>query len=107
MTRDRANNPHDIEGPGASFPATPVRGAMPDWYPGLLDAVAGHVFTGRTRAISAVNQQLVATYWAIGKDLLEREGLEGWGARLSCVSLRTFARKSQVPVDSRPATCAT
>lgn len=82
MTRDPVNNPHDIEAPGASFPTTPARGAMPDWYPGLLDAVAGHVFAGRARAFSAANQELVATYWAIGKDLLEREGLEGWGAKV-------------------------
>ncbi|MDJ0312707.1 hypothetical protein [Arthrobacter sp. H35-D1] len=62
MTRDLASNLHDLEGPGAWFPTTPVRGAIPGWYPGLLDAVAGHVFAGLARAISTANQELVGSY---------------------------------------------
>ncbi|GAB3533937.1 hypothetical protein GCM10027403_08790 [Arthrobacter tecti] len=77
------NNP--IEGTSvapATFPPTPGRSAMPEWYPELFDAVASHVNVGRTRAIAAVNQELVHTYWSIGKDLLEREELEGWGTKV-------------------------
>ncbi len=55
---------------------------MPLWYPGLLSSVIRRVTDGRIRAISASNQQLVATYWAIGRDILERQEEQGWGARV-------------------------
>jgi len=50
----------------ANFPTPPTRAAVPDWYPELLDAVADCVRTGRQRAVSAANQELVSTYgqWA-------------------------------------------
>lgn len=45
-------------------------------------SVGQRVIDGRRRALSAVNQQLVATYWAIGRDILERQEQEGWGSRV-------------------------
>ena len=66
----------------ASFPSTPTRHSMPSWYPELLASVAGRVTVGRSRAIAAVNQDLVSTYWEIGRDILDRQQLEGWGARV-------------------------
>ena len=66
----------------ASFPSTPDRISMPEWYPDLLASVAGRVAAGRSRAIAAVNSELLATYWAIGADLIYREAQEGWGTRV-------------------------
>lgn len=66
----------------ASFPSTPARTLMPDWYPDMLASVSGKVSAGRIRAVTAVNQELVATYWAIGNDLLEREASDGWGSKV-------------------------
>ncbi len=51
---------------------------MPDWYPELLDAVTDRVRTGRQRALSAANQQLVCTYWAVGSEILARQEAEGF-----------------------------
>jgi predicted nuclease of restriction endonuclease-like (RecB) superfamily len=55
---------------------------MPVWYPDLLDAVSSKIAAGRTRAITAVNEELVRTYWAIGRDILDRQEEEGWGAKV-------------------------
>jgi len=66
----------------ANFPAPPAKSALPDWYPALLDAVADCVQTGRRRAVAAVNQELVGTYWAVGNEILARQHAEGWGARV-------------------------
>ena len=66
----------------ASFPSTPARTLMPDWYPEMLASVSGKVAAGRIRAVTAVNQELVATYWAIGNDLLQREASDGWGSKV-------------------------
>jgi predicted nuclease of restriction endonuclease-like (RecB) superfamily len=43
------------------FAAKPTRTSMPDWYPELLDSVATHITTGRRRAVSAANAELLAT----------------------------------------------
>lgn len=68
---------------GASFPETPAKSTMPEWYPELLDTVARRVERGQARAVAAANQELVTTYWAIGRDILSRQGDEGWGAKVT------------------------
>lgn len=64
------------------YPGTPSQRSMPGWYPELLDSVTGHVSLGRRRAISAVNQELIKTYWAIGRDILDRQHDEGYGTKV-------------------------
>ena len=76
MTGDERN------GDEVRFPATPDKSLVPDWYPGLLDAVAARGHAGRRRAIMAANQELVATYWEVGREILARQDAEGWGARV-------------------------
>lgn len=66
----------------ARFLAAQRKAAIPDWYPQLLDAVAGRVQAGRQRAVMAANQELVATYWDVGKEILSRQDAEGWGTRV-------------------------
>ena len=48
----------------------------------MLASVADKASTGRVRSIAAVNQELVATYWAVGKEILDRQSQEGWGAKV-------------------------
>lgn len=64
------------------FGSTPARSSLPVWYPDLLDTVTSHVETGRFRAATAANVELISTYWAIGRDLLDRELEEGWGTKV-------------------------
>lgn len=65
-----------------AFPPTPARSGMPKWYPDMLASVSETVSTGRVRAITAVNQELVATYWAVGREILTRQSQEGWGTKV-------------------------
>ena len=69
-------------GSKANFPAPPTKAPVPVWYSDLLDSVAGCIQTGRQRAVSAANQELVNTYWAVGAEILARQEAEGWGARV-------------------------
>ena len=69
-------------GAEVNFPTPPTKASVPDWYPELLDAVADCVRTGRQRAVSAANQELVSTYWAVGAEILARQDAEGWGTRV-------------------------
>lgn len=66
----------------AEFPATPGRASMPAWYPELLDSISGRIERGRLRAVRAANAELLAANWAIGRDILDRQDREGWGAKV-------------------------
>lgn len=55
---------------------------LPDWYPELLGSVESRVRTGIARARGAVSRELVEAYWSIGRDILDRQSEEGWGARV-------------------------
>ncbi|MET3176645.1 UNVERIFIED_ORG: hypothetical protein ABIB52_004520 [Arthrobacter sp. UYCu721] len=85
----------------ASFETAPTASSMPDWYPDLLASVTGKVRAGRSKAIAAANQEMLHSYLAIGRDILERQSLEGWGARI--VDRLSVDLKRQFPeaTDSR------
>lgn len=68
--------------------------SIPDWYADLLGSVRQHVSTGRRRAVAAVTEELVLTYWHVGREILARQDREGYGTkvidRLSADLKRSF-----------------
>lgn len=60
----------------------PAGTSLPDWYPDLLDSVSAHIAQGRQRAVRAANAELLATYWSIGREILDRQQRQGWGAKV-------------------------
>jgi predicted nuclease of restriction endonuclease-like (RecB) superfamily len=55
---------------------------LPADYPQFLAEVKLRIAAARTRAVLAVNSELIQLYWEIGRDILDREQREGWGARV-------------------------
>jgi predicted nuclease of restriction endonuclease-like (RecB) superfamily len=49
-------------------------------YTGLLADIKHCIQTAQTRAVLAVNAELIRLYWEIGQMLEARQTLEGWGA---------------------------
>jgi predicted nuclease of restriction endonuclease-like (RecB) superfamily len=45
----------------------------------ILERVKGQIRTAQVGAALAVNQQLVLLYWGIGKEILTRQRVDGWG----------------------------
>lgn len=66
----------------ASFESTPAKSGMPEWYPELLASVTREVHSGRSRAVSAVNREILLSYWTIGRQLAQRESAQGWGSKV-------------------------
>ena len=56
--------------------------AIPDDYAALLNGLKDRVRQARLTASVAVNRELVQLYWSIGRDILERQASEGWGAKV-------------------------
>ncbi len=57
---------------------TPPPGGYADW----LADLKTRIHAAQQRAALAVNRELVLLYWQIGRDILERQGREGWGAKV-------------------------
>jgi predicted nuclease of restriction endonuclease-like (RecB) superfamily len=54
--------------------------ALPSGYTNLLGELKDRVRAARARALRTVNTQLIELYWSIGKTILERQDVEGWGS---------------------------
>lgn len=57
---------------------TPPPQGYADWLAELKTRIHG----AQQRAALAVNRELVLLYWQIGRDILERQAREGWGAKV-------------------------
>lgn len=54
----------------------------PSGYAEWLAALKAEIRSAQLRAAVAINRELVLMYWRIGRDILDRQGREGWGARV-------------------------
>ena len=65
-----------------SFPAPPAHLGMPDGYAGVLAEITERIQRCRLRVVLASNSAMVLLYWELGRVILERQEMEGWGARV-------------------------
>ena len=54
----------------------------PDGYNIWLMELKERIHTAQQRATLAVNRELVLLYWQIGRDILDRQVQQGWGAKV-------------------------
>lgn len=66
----------------ASFPVAPSRMELPDSYAEVLSEIKRRIREGRLRTILAANSAMILLYWDIGRLILERQEIEGWGAKV-------------------------
>jgi len=52
-------------------------------YDELLESIKRTLAAGQLRAARAVNNVLVETYWQIGREIVDRQQEQGWGARVT------------------------
>jgi predicted nuclease of restriction endonuclease-like (RecB) superfamily len=56
--------------------------SLPDNYDEFLKTLSERIRTSQVKAALAVNKELVLLYWQMGKDILNRQDIEGWGAKV-------------------------
>jgi hypothetical protein len=54
----------------------------PPGYAALFKDIKERVRTAQVRAALAVNRELIVLYWSIGRDILDRQKIEGWGTKV-------------------------
>jgi predicted nuclease of restriction endonuclease-like (RecB) superfamily len=60
----------------------PMQDILMASYEGFLYDLKARIRTAQTKALLAVNRELILLYWGIGRDILERQQREGWGAKV-------------------------
>jgi predicted nuclease of restriction endonuclease-like (RecB) superfamily len=60
---------------------TELSPTSPD-YVAWLAELKSRVEQARQRAALSVNRELVSLYWQIGRDILDRQQRQGWGAKV-------------------------
>ena len=62
--------------------AAPSASTLPADYAAWLAGLKDRISSAQRRAVSAVNEELVRLYHHIGREILERQTRQGWGARV-------------------------
>lgn len=68
-----------------STPDAPVllsRSRLPDGYDNWIRAIKERVRNARFRAHLAANAEQLALYWDIGREILDKQAVRGWGAKI-------------------------
>lgn len=60
----------------------PLSNALPIGYDDLLRDLKQRIRTAQTRAVLAVNRELVLLYWQMGNAISRRMQVHGWGAKV-------------------------
>lgn len=55
---------------------------VPGDYAAWLADLKGRIQSAQQRAVLSVNRELVLLYWQIGRDILDRQQAQGWGAKV-------------------------
>ncbi len=55
---------------------------QPEGYDDFLLDLKERIRAAQIRAILSVNRELVLLYWQIGRDIVERQSRQGWGAKV-------------------------
>lgn len=67
--------------------------SIPEDYPDFLRELKERILQAQVRAVLSVNRELVLLYWQIGRDILNRQQQQGWGAKI-IDNLATDLRKA-------------
>jgi predicted nuclease of restriction endonuclease-like (RecB) superfamily len=63
-------------------PAVPAEPRIAPEYAAWLAELKQRIASAQQRAALAANRELVLLYWQIGRDILQRQAAQGWGARV-------------------------
>ena len=67
---------------GAAIPVAEPLAAMPESYASFFAAIKERIARERVKAVLAANAAMVLMYWDIGSQILEKQQMEGWGAKV-------------------------
>jgi hypothetical protein len=74
-------------------------GGLPTGYPWFLRALKERIHAARVKAVLSVNREMIALYWDLGRQVVERQKRGRWGTAVILPRLaRDRAKASRPPV---------
>ncbi|MCK9631032.1 MAG: PDDEXK nuclease domain-containing protein [Methanoregula sp.] len=70
---------------------TPDNQKLPPDYPEFIASLKNRIRSAQVNAVVSVNRELIILYWQIGRDLVEKQDVAGWGTKI----IDTLARDLQ------------
>ena len=67
---------------GVIFPVAPNLSEMSDSYMKFIEEIKTQIQTRRLSVVLNANSSMICLYWTIGKDILDKQQEEGWGAKV-------------------------
>jgi predicted nuclease of restriction endonuclease-like (RecB) superfamily len=74
----RPSKGSSVSKPGRALLQRPV-GELPAGYQALLEDLKSRIRSAQVKAALSVNRELIELYWGIGRSIVERQRVEGWG----------------------------
>jgi len=65
-----------------TIPIAPLAAEMGESYRELRDSIVAQIKESRVRLVLQANAGMILLYWSIGREILQRQEAEGWGARV-------------------------
>ncbi|WP_198017591.1 PDDEXK nuclease domain-containing protein [Syntrophorhabdus aromaticivorans] len=65
-----------------AMPVAEPLGAMPKRYPSFFEEIKERIARERIQSVLAASAAMVLMYWDIGRQILEKQEAEGWGAKV-------------------------
>lgn len=81
MSKDRKTRGNPKH-PNAVMPAPVDLVEMPESYVALLAKLKQEITQARLRTVQSANRQMILLYWQIGREILDRQGKQAWGAKV-------------------------
>lgn len=60
----------------------PLKLSLPDGYADWLVSLKERIRSAQQRSVLAANSEMIILYWQLGRDILERQSQQGWGAKV-------------------------
>ena len=67
---------------GVLFPVAPNRSEMDKGYLDFIEAIKNEIRNQRISVVLNANSSMICLYWNIGKAILEKQKIEGWGTKV-------------------------
>ena len=67
---------------GVVFSVAPNLSEMSDGYLEFINEIKERIKKHRISIVLNANSSMICLYWSIGKTILEKQGKEGWGAKV-------------------------
>ena len=81
-TKDESRRQRGANKSQVVFPIPSPLLKLPEGYPAFIKEIKERIAKERIRTILSANESMTILYWDIGNDILNRQKIEGWGAKV-------------------------